>query len=104
VGLDRRIQDGNAIKELLDSKGWSLIANRLTELRAEAHQNLMVNEDSKWRYRLHSFDEALGILDEFLRDKEMAENEQKENKLYGRENDAGDVSDDERDSSDISSG
>ena len=99
---DRRIQDGLAIEEMVASRGWKLFAERLTLLRAEAHQQVLLVDETRalWRGRMNAFDEALGITDEFLKDREIAEADKKERKLYGQD-DAGNVPDDSGASSDI---
>lgn len=77
---DNRIDNGKAIDELLKSKGWELIAKRLSDLRDEAHVNLLLVSGSaigdKWRHRLTSFDEALGIPNEFIIKAKIAQQEE----------------------------
>lgn len=65
---DKRLENSKHIEDLLKSEGWKLISNRLSELRDEAKYHVLSVdvESQRWRSRLSSFDEALGIPDEFL--------------------------------------
>ena len=85
---DRRIHDGKAVEEMVQSRGWSLIMDSLTELRGQAHaQVLKIDDDTRryWRGRMEALDEAIGLANIYIKDKEICEAERKEAKDYGQE-------------------
>lgn len=74
---DQRIDNAHAIEDLLKSEGWKLIAKRLSELRDEAHYQVMVVdcESKTWKAKMNAYDEALDIPNEILKSGRIAKME-----------------------------
>jgi len=66
---DQVIAEAEAVEQTVATQGWRLLTARLERLRLEALQNLMVTSASeagmRWRTRLATLDEVIGLPAEF---------------------------------------
>ena len=86
INTSERIQKGNAVEETFKSNGGKIFLKRLENKRLEAMKNsLLVSADSNagiiWRVKLATYDSIFGMIEGFSREKLIAEEELKSEKM-----------------------
>lgn len=87
IGPEPSISEGTSIEQMVQTRGWSLYLKRLELLRQEALYHVMAvgSSDgfpaSHWRSRLSAFDEMIGLPQDFMKAKEVAMRQKKDDQF-----------------------